>query len=189
MLRSLSILNDLILVQDDIDTTRIPQAAGKTIKVRGFQQTFQRSADELLAGVKVGLQSTGVKTLVVTGHSLGAALATMTRAIIKGAVDPSVEVVITTFALPRAGNKSWADFLDSEVRPESLPSPADDPVPVLPPMFLGFTQPSGEVHVVDGAEERFVACPGQDNVHCVTGNSPFQFSAADHFGERYVGCA
>ncbi|KAJ7450731.1 hypothetical protein B0H11DRAFT_2077000 [Mycena galericulata] len=86
---------------------------------------------------------------------------------------------LATFTLPRARDKSWADFLDSE----------DDPVPVLPPMFLGFTQPSGEVHVVDGAEEKFVACPGQDNVHCVTGNSPFQFSAADHFGERYVGCA
>ncbi|KAJ7506073.1 hypothetical protein B0H11DRAFT_329401 [Mycena galericulata] len=38
----------------------------------------------------------------------------MTGAMIKGAVDPSVEVVITTFVLPRTGNKSWADFLDSE---------------------------------------------------------------------------
>jgi hypothetical protein len=102
---------------------------------RGFQQTFQRTADDVLAGVKAGLESTGVTKVVVTGHSLGAlhngfvcprsaahhllcigaALATMSAAMIKGAVDPSVEVVVTTFALPRGGNKAWADFLDSDV--------------------------------------------------------------------------
>jgi hypothetical protein len=40
----------------------------------------------------------------------------MTGAMIKSAVDPSVEVVVTTFGLPRGGNEAWADFLDSNVR-------------------------------------------------------------------------
>jgi hypothetical protein len=38
----------------------------------GFQQTFERTVDSLLAGVMDGLKSTGVKKIVVTGHSLGA---------------------------------------------------------------------------------------------------------------------
>lgn len=45
----------------------------------------------------------------------GAALATMTGAMIKDAVDPSVNVVVTTYGLPRGGNRAWADFLDSDV--------------------------------------------------------------------------
>jgi hypothetical protein len=50
----------------------------------------------------------------------------MTGAMIKSAVDPSVEVVVTTFGLPRGGNKAWADFLDSNVR-------------LLPVLFLFFS--------------------------------------------------
>jgi hypothetical protein len=48
--------------------------------------------------------------------SIGAALATMTGAMIKDAVDPSVDVSVTGFGLPRGGNQAWADFLDSQVR-------------------------------------------------------------------------
>jgi hypothetical protein len=100
----------------------------------GFQQTFERTADGLLAGVMKGLASTGVKKVVVTGHSLGsslpglihlptqwlgtagAALATMTGVMIKDAVDPSVNVAVTGYGLPRGGNEAWAKFLDSKVR-------------------------------------------------------------------------
>lgn len=38
----------------------------------GFQETFERTADGLLAGVMKGLADFGVKKVVVTGHSLGA---------------------------------------------------------------------------------------------------------------------
>ncbi|KAJ7926770.1 alpha/beta-hydrolase [Mycena leptocephala] len=182
----LSVLNDLIFLFDDIDTARIPQAAGKGIKVhRGFQQTFQRTADELLAGVKAGLESTGVTKVVVTGHSLGAALATMSAAMIKGAVDPSVEVVVTTFALPRGGNKAWADFLDSDVGVTFVTN-QNDPVPILPPLFLGFAHPNGEIHIVDSSQNNLVACPGHDNEHCSTGNSLLHFSVSNHRGPYFA---
>ncbi|KAJ7067750.1 alpha/beta-hydrolase [Mycena belliarum] len=123
----------------DIDTTRIPQAAGKGVQVHsGFQATFQRTADGLLAGVKTNLASTGVKKVVVTGHSLGA-------------VGPSVDVV--------AENKAWADFLDSNVGVTFVTN-QNDPVPT----------------------SNLVACPGQDNKHCATGNSLLDVSISNHLG-------
>jgi hypothetical protein len=181
----LSILNDAEFGLEDVDTARIPQAAGQGVKVHsGFQQTFQRTADGLLAGVQAGLASTGVNKVVVTGHSLGAALATMTGAMIKGAVDPSVDVVVTTFGLPRGGNKAWADFLDSNVGVTFVTN-QNDPVPTVPPLLLGFTHSSGEIHIVDATQQNLVACPGQDNEHCATGNSLLHISIANHLGPYF----
>ncbi|KAJ6562181.1 alpha/beta-hydrolase [Mycena capillaripes] len=181
----LSVLNDAEFILEGVDTARIPQAAGKGVKVHsGFQLTFQRTADGLLADVMDALQTTGVKKVVVTGHSLGAALATMTAAMIKGAVDPSVEVVVTTFGLPRGGNKAWADFLDSNLGVTFVTN-QNDPVPTIPPLSFGFTHSSGEIHIVDSSQTNLVACPGQDNKNCATGNSIFHISVANHLGPYF----
>lgn len=92
LLRSLSILNDADFVLENINATRFSQTAGRMFTLTdhlsdylslptegiqvhsGFQQTFERTADGLLAGVKAGLASTGVSKVVVTGHSLGVLL-------------------------------------------------------------------------------------------------------------------
>ncbi|KAJ7828319.1 alpha/beta-hydrolase [Mycena leptocephala] len=152
----------------------------------GFQQTFERTADSLLAGVMDGLKST-MKKIVVTGHSLGAALATMTAVMIKDAVDPSVDVSMTGFGLPRGGNQGWADFLDSQVLHSSRPhfvSNQNDPVPTVPPKFLGFQHSSGEIHIVDDSQTNLVACPGQDNANCATGNV-LAVSVQNHLGPYF----
>ncbi|KAJ7822824.1 alpha/beta-hydrolase [Mycena olivaceomarginata] len=182
----LSLLNDAEFALVNVDTARFPQAAGKSnIKVHsGMQSTFQRTADGLLAGVQAGLQNFGVKKVVVTGHSLGAALATMTGAMIKSAVDPSVEVVVTTFGLPRSGNEAWADFLDSNVGVTFVTN-QNDPVPTVPPLPFGYTHSAGEVHIVDGSQTNIVSCPGHDNEHCAAGNSLLHVSLANHFGPYF----
>ncbi|KAJ7887706.1 alpha/beta-hydrolase [Mycena leptocephala] len=124
----------------------------------GFQQTFERTGDSLLAGVMDGLKSTGVKKIVVTGHSLGAALATMAAVMIKDAVDPSVDVSMTGFGLPRGGNQGWADFLDSQLG-LTFVSNQNDLVPTVPPKFLGFQHSSGKIHIVDDSQTNLVAFP------------------------------
>ncbi|KAF7332861.1 Lipase-3 domain-containing protein [Mycena venus] len=190
----LSILNDAQFGLVALNASRFPETAGKNITVHdGFQKTFERTADSLLAGVMSGLASTGVKKVVVTGHSLGAALATMTGAMIKDAVDPSVDVTVTGFGLPRGGNQGWADFLDGQVRLFSplahvgvtFVSNQNDPVPTVPPKFLGFQHSSGEIHIVDDSQQNFVACPGQDNANCATGNNVLKSSVANHLGPYF----
>ncbi|KAJ7027921.1 alpha/beta-hydrolase [Mycena alexandri] len=181
----LSILNDVKFGLVDLNVTRFPDTAGKGIQVHsGFQQTFERTADGLLAGVMKGLASTGAKKVTVTGHSLGAALATMTGALIKKSVDPSVEVTVTGFGLPRGGNQAWADFLDSDVGVQYMTN-QNDPVPIVPPRSLGFHHSSGEVHIVDDTQQDFVDCPGQDNENCSTGNSLLKVDVTNHKGPYF----
>ncbi|CAK5267194.1 unnamed protein product [Mycena citricolor] len=181
----LSILNDVQFGLVDLNATRFPAQAGKGIKVHsGFQQTFERTADGLLAGVQKALASTGSKKVAVTGHSLGAALATMTGAFLKSAVDPSVQVSVTGFGLPRGGNQAWADFLDGQVG-VSFMTNQHDPVPTVPPRFLGFQHSSGEVHITDATQQSFVTCPGQDNKNCAEGNSLLSSNVTNHKGPYF----
>lgn len=42
----------------------------------GFQQTFERTADGVLAGVQNGLSTKNATNVLVTGHSLGTLCAT-----------------------------------------------------------------------------------------------------------------
>ncbi|KAJ7021753.1 alpha/beta-hydrolase [Mycena alexandri] len=181
----LSLLNDAEFALVALNSSRFPEAAGTNIKVHdGFQQTFERTADGLLAGVMKGLASTGVKKVVVTGHSLGAALATMTGVMIKDAVDPSVNVAVTGYGLPRGGNEAWATFLDSKLGLTFVTN-QHDPVPIVPPKALGFQHSSGEIHSVDGTQSNFVNCPGQDNENCSTGNSLIDFNIVNHLGPYF----
>jgi hypothetical protein len=111
-----------------------------------------------------------------------------------------VNVAVTGYGLPRGGNEAWASFLDSKARlvlssyfPFSLSSShaqlgltfvtnQHDPVPIVPPKALGFQHSSGEIHSVDGTQSNFVACPGQDNENCSTGNSLIDFNIVNHLG-------
>ncbi|KAJ7777291.1 alpha/beta-hydrolase [Mycena metata] len=181
----LSILNDVELGLVDLNVTRFPSSAGKGIQVHsGFQQTFERTADGLLAGVSKGLSDTGAKKVAVSGHSLGAAVATMTGAFLKQSVDPSVDVSLAVFGLPRGGNQAWADFLDSTVGVTYMTN-QQDPIPTVPPRSLGFQHPSGEIHSFDQSQNNFTSCPGQDNEHCSTGNSVLEVNATNHDGPYF----
>ncbi|KAF7288972.1 Lipase-3 domain-containing protein [Mycena indigotica] len=181
----LSLLNDAEFALTAIDTKRIPNAAGKGIKVHdGFQNTFQRTADGLLAGVQKNLASTGVQKVVVTGHSLGAAIATMTAAMLRAQLPSNIQVATTTFGMPRGGNQAWADYLDSTLGVTFVTN-QHDPVPIVPPLLFGFKHPSGEVHIVDSTQQNIVSCPGQDNKQCISANSLLKPSISNHLGPYF----
>ncbi|KAF7291301.1 Lipase-3 domain-containing protein [Mycena indigotica] len=202
----LSILNDAQFGLVPLNASRFPDTEDQNITVHeGFQKTFERTADGLLAGVMSGLSATGASKVLVTGHSLGAALSSLTGALIKTTLaaspDPAlaaVPVTVVGFGQPRGGNPAFASFLEG-LFPSSAPSPdlatdamgfvtnQHDPVPVVPPLFLGFVHTQGEVHVVDDSGDNLLACPGRDNTGCVTGNGLLATSVQDHLGPYFAG--
>lgn len=187
----LSILNDVQIKLVELNTTRFPGVDGNIRVHDGFQKTFERTADGVLSGVQAGLANKGVNKIVVTGHSLGAAIAIMDALMLKQNLDPSVEITTTLFGLPRGGNAAWANFIDATLSNTMTHiSNQNDPVPTLPPRFLEYQHPAGEVHIravdADGEPTDIVACGGQENENCSEGNSVFDVSVANHAGP-YLG--
>jgi len=187
----LSILNDVQIKLVELNATRFP-GADENIRVHdGFQKTFERTADGVLSGVQAALAETGANQVVVTGHSLGAAVAMMDALMLKQNLDPSVAITTTLFGLPRGGNVAWADFIDATLADTMTHiSNQNDPVPTLPPRFLEYQHPAGEVHIravsTDGEPTDIVACGGQENENCSEGNSVFDISIDNHAGP-YLG--
>ncbi|KAK0188335.1 Alpha/Beta hydrolase protein [Armillaria mellea] len=186
----LSILNDAEFVLTPIDTEFFPSAAGKNIEVHsGFQGTFSRTASTVLSTVQSALASTGAQSVVVTGHSLGAALATLDTLMFHDAL-ANISIQTTTFGSPRVGNQAFADFVDSSLLNEGFARITNkaDPVPHSPPLVLDFVHAEGEVHLGDiGA----VLCEGQENKSdsCADGIGMLDIAdgVGDHLGPYFDG--
>ncbi|KAF7971206.1 hypothetical protein HWV62_21900 [Athelia sp. TMB] len=158
----ISIANDVELALTNLNTTLFPNAPSGVQVHDGFQLTFGRTSDSILSGVKSALASTGVNKVLVTGHSLGAAIATMDALMLRLNLPATVEMTTTVFGLPRGGNQVYANFIDA-------------------------THSAGEIHIqaVDantGDATSVVSCPGQENVNCIDGNNPLADSTANHIG-------
>ncbi|KAI0746036.1 alpha/beta-hydrolase [Earliella scabrosa] len=182
----LSVLNDIQFAQVDANATLFPQASADVKLHDGFQKTQGRTADLVLSTVQSGLAASGFKKVLVTGHSLGAAVASLDAAMLRMALPADVAVDAIVFGLPRVGNSAWADLFDSLVPTFVHVTNQDDVVPNVPPHFLDFQHPSGELHIqsVDDAsgQATMVACPGQENQNCAAGNSLLDTSIVNHLG-------
>ncbi|KAK0224462.1 Alpha/Beta hydrolase protein [Armillaria nabsnona] len=179
----LSILNDAEFVPTPIDTEFFPSAAGKDIEVHsGFLETFSRTASTVLATVQSALTSTGAETLVLTGHSLGAALATLDALMFKDALT-NISIQTTTFGSPRVGNQAFADFVDASLSSGGFARITNkaDPVPHLPPLALDFVHAQGEVHLGDAGA---VLCEGQENESDACADGVGLLAIADGVGDH-----
>jgi predicted lipase len=192
----LSIANDAAFGLVPVNQTNFPGAPASAQVHQGFQETFQRTNDGVLAGVKAALASTGATKVAVTGHSLGAAIASMDTAMLRLALPKEITITAATFGLPRVGNQAWADFIDATIGGSgdtsvfAHVSNQHDPVPSVPPRFLGFQQVGGEIHIQDvdaetGEATSVVNCPGQDNANCAEGNDILQADVENHLGPYF----
>ncbi|KAK0215107.1 Alpha/Beta hydrolase protein [Armillaria fumosa] len=186
----LSVLNDAEFFLTPIDTESFPSAAGKDIKVHsGFLETFSRTSSTVLSSVQSALTSTGAQSVVVTGHSLGAALATLDALMFRDALT-NISIQTTTFGSPRVGDQAFANFVDSSLSNEGFARITNkaDPVPHLPPLFLDFVHAQGEVHLGDAGA---VLCEGQENKSdaCADGVGPLAIAdgVGDHIGPYFDG--
>jgi len=73
-----------------------------------------------------------------------------------------VNIKGVTYGTPRVGNDKFAAFFDSKVNGDfQRVNNQKDLVPIVPGKFLGFSHPSGEVHIVSPGNA--VSCLGDDD--------------------------
>jgi predicted lipase len=139
----------------------------------------------ILAAVLALLEQHSASSVVVTGHSLGAALALLDAVYLPLHLPEGTGVRVVTYGMPRVGNRPFADYVDATL-PGNVThvNNKKDPVPTVPWRFMGFVHPAGEVHIQDSGA--WVACEGQDDPSplCVVGDEPdlLHSNIFDHLG-------
>ena len=89
----------------DLDYTLSPFAGEDGALVHnGFYQTYQFVSAQVLSSVSALLKEHPSASILVTGHSLGAALATHAAVDIKRSLNPTQKVTFYSYGSPRVGN-------------------------------------------------------------------------------------
>ncbi|TEB21996.1 lipase [Coprinellus micaceus] len=149
----------------------------------GFGDAHARSAAAVLAAVRSGISKYAATKVTLTGHSLGGAIAIVATAHLAVNLPTSIGLRTITYGSPRVGNQAFADYVNARAEMNRIDN-QDDPVPILPGRFLGFSHTEGEVHIVNSGAWK--NCPGQDNTdaECTIGYVPNVLSgdAGDHGG-------
>lgn len=118
-----------------------------------------RTANDILTAVQTTMSTHGTSSVALVGHSLGAALSLLDSAFLPLHLPSSTIFQTIVYGLPRVGNQDWANFVDANTAIHLTHiNNKEDPVPILPGMFLGFHHPSGEVHIQDSGA--WDSCPG-----------------------------
>ncbi|KAI2790440.1 Lipase [Penicillium oxalicum] len=122
---------------------------------QGFWLDYQTVAATLKAQIDAALNTYPGYSLVVTGHSLGGALAMLAGLDLNS---QGYAPTIYTYGQPRVGNLALAQYI-TNVGNQWRVTHADDAVPKLPPRLFGFSHASPEYWITSG-----------DNVAVTTGD-------------------
>jgi predicted lipase len=168
-----------------LDSTLFPGLSSSIEVHQGFAHEQAQTANTILAAVLALLNQHSASSVVVVGHSLGAALALLDSVYLPLHVPAGTRVSAFLYGLPRVGNANFANYVDATHNGNLTHiNNKEDPIPIVLGKFLGYAHPSGEVHIQDSGS--WDACPGQDNPSklCIVGDVPtvFEGKLSDHDG-------
>jgi len=164
----------------DIDQESYPGVSGADVH-QGFYEDYLALQEQVISGVTSAVSAVGATSVVVTGHSLGAALATIAAldlvanhaSILRGAT-----VSVYNYGSPRVGNQAFANYYNSKVPNTYRCTFEDDIVPHVPPELSGFYHVSNEYHW--STTSSYKACSGGEDSSCADGVGILDYSISDH---------
>ncbi|KAJ3500410.1 hypothetical protein NMY22_g19269 [Coprinellus aureogranulatus] len=106
-------ITDLKLILTPLKSVGIADVGSAQVHT-GFLEAYNYVASEVLSVVKSQLSSNPSYSVIVTGHSLGGALASLAALSIKSSV-PSAKLRLYTYGQPRVGNAAFASLTESRL--------------------------------------------------------------------------
>ncbi|PWY97469.1 alpha/beta-hydrolase [Testicularia cyperi] len=177
-----SILNDADFGLDAADSRL--SYLGSDVKIHGgFQDTWLRTADSILAQVKSALTKYPGSAVFTVGHSLGASISLLDALYLKQQLS-GTSVTSIGFGLPRTGNVAFANAVDQKLAGYTHINNGRDPVPRLPPA-VSYQHASGEIWINPANGLAAVTCPGQENENCIRSVNPLTYNVDDHTGTYF----
>lgn len=159
----------------------------------GFDFAWKEMASGVSSTITQALSAHPGFKVIATGHSLGAAVATLGAADLR---NQGIAVDIYSYGSPRVGNDVVSDYISAQDGPEYRITHIDDPVPRLPPIIFGYRHTSPEywlsVAGISGPDypvSDIKVCPGNANIQCNAGTFGLNIDAhLNYFGE-ISGCS
>ena len=119
----------------DLDILRSYLFPSSNILVHsGFLSQFKSLESYITSEIIEGLGE--IDTLHFSGHSLGAAVATLAAAYYGEIYKAGMKIICHTIGSPRVGNKAFTEFFATNVEEEIRITNVKDPVPLIPMSFL-----------------------------------------------------
>lgn len=113
----------------------------------GFYQSWMGAQDLVLNEWKSLHAQHSTYQTIVTGHSLGGALANLCAANLKN-ISGDSPISLYTYGSPRVGNRAFASYIEQEFGWNNFRvTHLNDPVPRQPAGWLGFVHPGPEYHI------------------------------------------
>lgn len=132
-------------------------------------------------------------SIVVTGHSLGAAVGTIAAAYLR---KDGYAIDLYTYGSPRVGNTEFVAFVTDQTGAEYRVTHTDDPVPRLPPILFNYRHTSpeywlstGDADTIDYTASEIEICEGYANTECNAGQSGLDVDAHLNYLEAITACA
>ncbi|KAL8376263.1 hypothetical protein RB595_007386 [Gaeumannomyces hyphopodioides] len=159
----------------------------------GFDKGWRQVRDQVLPALASAKATTGYR-VVVTGHSLGAAVATVAGAAIReSGIEPAADIY--TYGSPRVGNAVLADYITAQPGAEYRLTHENDVVPRLPPLFIGYRHTSPEYWLNGGDStsfkyglENIKVCQGNAAPDCINSVIGFAPEAHLYYLHKMAGC-
>ncbi|KAI9719240.1 MAG: hypothetical protein M1812_003570 [Candelaria pacifica] len=112
----------------------------------GFYNSWKEARSGVLAAVNTAIAANPSSSILVTGHSLGGAIANFAAAEIRKMGHPAS---LYTFGAPRIAGPKLSTFITNQGNNYRI-THFDDPVPRLPPIVLNFVHISPEYWITTG---------------------------------------
>ncbi|KAI9699279.1 MAG: hypothetical protein M1836_002889 [Candelina mexicana] len=171
----------------DLQTTMVPFAFGANLAQvhMGFLEAWKESEDGIVSSLAKAVKQYEDYQVVITGHSLGGAVATLAAVDIR----KNVSAELYTFGAPKVGNSPFADLVEASPAKSYRITNIGDPVTRLPAMGYDHFQP--EYHIFKGHGKEPGLDVGPDDIKIVASSSNFApwFTEKPNFKQhtRYFG--
>ncbi|KAL8924995.1 MAG: hypothetical protein Q9172_002424 [Xanthocarpia lactea] len=149
----------------------------------GFWDSWVEARPGVLAALKTAAASHPNNRVIVTGHSLGGAIADLAAAEIRNS---GITADLYTYGAPRIAGKTLSDYITNQNKGGNYRvTHKDDPVPRLPPVVLGFVHISPEYYIsspnnVVPTANDITQYSGSVNLMGNSGNNPLKTDLSAH---------
>ncbi|CAJ2507435.1 Uu.00g086210.m01.CDS01 [Anthostomella pinea] len=158
----------------------------------GFMTAWLEIEEKLLATLATETAAHPSYQIVFTGHSLGAAVATVAAAFAR---NEGYAIDLYTYGSPRVGNDVFVKSVTDQAGSENRVTHLDDPVPRLPPILLNYRHTSPEYWLSDGTSNTtdytaadIKVCDGFANINCNAGTTGLDTDAHGYYFQVIDGC-